>query len=85
MSHCNNMLIHEDNQSALSMSKNIKDHGRGKHIDIKYHYVKDMVGAGNIELKCYPTKDMLADIFTKGLPRERFSRLRLLLGMRSSL
>ena len=77
------MIIHEDNQSALSMTKNVKDHGRGKHIDIKFHYVKDMVTSGNIELKYCPTNDMLADIFTKGLPRERFSRLRLLLGVRS--
>ena len=79
------LTINEDKQSALSMSKAIKDHGTGKHIDIKFHYVNDIVNSGNINLKYCPTKNMLADIFTKGLPRERFSRLRMLLRMRSSL
>ena len=77
------MLIHEDNQSALCLSKNNKGHTRAKHIEIKFHYCREMVSAGKIKLQYCPSADMLADIFTKGLPAERFSRLRLLLGMKA--
>ena len=76
------MLIKEDNQSALSLSKNNKGHTRAKHIEIKYHFCREMINAGKIKVEYCPTADMLADIFTKGLPAERFSRLRLLLGMK---
>ena len=79
------LIINEDNQSAISMSKTIKDHGRGKHIDLKYHYVNDMINTGKIKLKYCPTTNMLADIFTKGLPKERFSRLRMMLGMKPAV
>ena len=77
----NPMLINEDNQSAICLSKNNVGHGRAKHIQIKYHFIKDMVANGSILLQYCPSADMLADIFTKGLSSERFSRLRALLGI----
>lgn len=76
------MLIYEDNQSAICISKSNKVHGRAKHIDVKMHYTRDMVIKNKVEIKYCPTDDMLADIFTKGLPSERFSRLRYLLGIK---
>ena len=68
--------IYEDNQSAISMTKNPKFHGRAKHIAIKYHYIREQVSSGTIKLKYCPTDQMLADIFTKGLNREQFCKLR---------
>ena len=42
------MEIHEDNQSAIEIAKNPKCHGRTKHIDIRHHFVRDLVGQGSI-------------------------------------
>lgn len=78
------MLIYEDNQSAISLAKNPKNHPKTKHISIKFHFVRDLVVLNQIEVKYCPTSDMLADIFTKGLPAERFVRLRSMLGVCSS-
>ena len=75
------MMINEDNQSAICFTKNNSGHGRAKHIQIKYHFVKDMINNGKIQLQYCPTTDMLADIFTKGLGSDRFARLRTLLGI----
>jgi hypothetical protein len=61
------MTVHEDNQSTISLAKNQHSHGKTKHIDIKYHYIRDMVEAGRIKLSYCPTEDMIADIPTKGL------------------
>ena len=69
-------IIQEDNQSAISMSKNPQFHGRAKHIDIRHHFIREQVHNGVIELKYCPTQEMLADMFTKGLAQERFCLLR---------
>ena len=78
-------LIFEDNQSTICMSKNHQFHGRSKHIDIKYHYVREQVAAGNIELEYCKSDNMLADIFTKGLNGPRFKKLRSMVGMTSEI
>ena len=77
------MLIYEDNQSAICLAKNPKNHPKTKHISIKFHYVRDLVASDQIEVKYCPTSDMLADIFTKGLFAEKFCKLRLMLGVHS--
>ena len=64
--------IFEDNQSAIAMTKNPQFHGRAKHIDIKYHFIREQVNCGNAKLEYCPTEEMTADIFTKGLNRELF-------------
>lgn len=68
--------IFEDNQSAIAMSHNPQFHGRAKHIDIKHHFIREQVASKNISLEYCPTKEMAADIFTKGLAREQFCTLR---------
>ena len=75
------MLIYEDNQSAICLAKNPKDHPKTKHISMKFNYVHDLVTSDQIEVQYCPTSNMLADIFTKGLPAEKFLRLRSMLGL----
>ncbi|GKE08618.1 hypothetical protein Tco_1412169 [Tanacetum coccineum] len=59
------------------------DHTGAKHIDIRYHFVKEQVGNGIVELYFVRTEYQLADIFTKPLPRERFNFMIDKLGMKS--
>ena len=54
-----------DNTSAIKLSKNPVLHGRSKHIDVKFHFLRDLTKAGTIELIYYRSEDQLADIFTK--------------------
>ena len=75
------LLIYEDNQSAIAMSKNPQFHGRSKHIDIKFHYVREKVDENVIKLEYCPTEVMIADILTKGLTQDKFKKLRDMLGM----
>ena len=71
--------ILEDNQSTIALAKNQSTHGRTKHIDIKYHFIRDHVEARRVRLLYCPTENMLADMFTKGLSTKRFEKLRQLL------
>ena len=68
--------ILEDNQSAICLTKNQQVHGRTKHIDIKYHFIRDMVEAGRIKLKYCASEDMVADMLTKRLSIRQFEKLR---------
>ena len=68
------MIIYEDNQSTICLAKNQAVHGRTKHIDIKYHFIRDLVEAGKIELVYCTTENMVADIFTKGLSIRQFEK-----------
>ena len=73
--------ILEDNQSAISLVKNQQVHGRTKHIDIKHHYICDIVETGRIKLIYCASEDMVADMLTKGLPIRKFGKLRGLAGV----
>ncbi|GKA49558.1 retrovirus-related pol polyprotein from transposon TNT 1-94 [Tanacetum coccineum] len=70
-----------DNTSAISISNNPVLHSRTKHIDIRYHFIRDHVLKGNIKLHFIPTQYQLADIFTKPLDEPTFKRLIVELGM----
>lgn len=70
-----------DNKSAIAMSKNPVYHGRTKHINIKHHFIRQMVEDGEIEVKHVGTKDQVADIFNKALPKDKFVYFRELMGM----
>ncbi|GKC66740.1 hypothetical protein Tco_1099338 [Tanacetum coccineum] len=72
-----------DNKSAIALCCNNVQHSRAKHIDIRYHFIKEQVENRIVKLYFVRTEYQLADIFTKPLPRERFNFLIDKLGMRS--
>ena len=74
-------IIFEDNQGAIEMAKNPKNHKRTKHIDICHHFVRERVMLSEIKVIYCPTEDMVADVMTKGLPKHTFEKLRNLLGV----
>ena len=78
------LMIQEDNQSCIKMTKNPVNHGRAKHIDIKYHHIRDEVKRGEVKLKYCETTIMLADIMTKGLSGPRHKNLTAALGIYAS-
>jgi hypothetical protein len=70
-----------DNTSAIAMTSNPVDHSRTKHIDIRYHFIREHVESGTVELLFVPTEQQIADIFTKPLDESTFFRLVGELGM----
>ena len=66
------LTLLEDNQSCIYLSRNPGDFNKSKHIDTKYHFVREQVEAGTVVLKKIDTKDNLADVFTKPLTRNQF-------------
>ncbi|GKC28131.1 retrovirus-related pol polyprotein from transposon TNT 1-94 [Tanacetum coccineum] len=79
----NKIPLYYDNKSAIALCCNNVQHSRAKHIDIRYHFIKEQVENGIVELYFVRTKYQMADIFTKPLPRERFNFLIDKLGMKS--
>jgi len=75
-------VIFEDNQSAISMAKNPQFHGRAKHIDIKYHFIQEQVKNGTVQLEYCKSEEMIADMLTKGLCTEKFTKLREMTGVK---
>ncbi|KAJ0388685.1 hypothetical protein P43SY_010840 [Pythium insidiosum] len=65
------VVVLEDNQGAIALAKNPEFHKRTKHIDIRYHFVRESVETGNIELQYCSTQDMLADLLTKPIAATR--------------
>ncbi|GJS67239.1 hypothetical protein Tco_0681803 [Tanacetum coccineum] len=72
-----------DNKSATALCYNNVQYSGAKHIDVRYHFIKEQVENGIVKLYFVRTEYQLADIFTKPLPRERFNFLIKKLGMRS--
>ena len=60
-----------DNHGALKLAENPVFHKRSKHIDIRYHFVREVLKAGELKLNHVPTENMLADLMTKALPRPK--------------
>jgi hypothetical protein len=78
------ILIFCDNTSTISISKNPVMHSKMKHIPIKFHFLWEQVVEKNIKVEYVGTKEQIADIFTKLLPRESFEYLRQRLGVVST-
>lgn len=70
-----------DNQSAIRLAENPVFHARTKHVEVHYHYIREKVLKGDIEMKYIKTEDQVADIFTKGLNGVKHEKLCKQLGM----
>jgi hypothetical protein len=68
-------VIFEDNQGCIALAKNPIAHERTKHIDIRYHFVREQIEAKTIDVRYISTEDMLADLLTKGMTKDRHLKL----------
>ena len=75
------MVVYYDNSSAIDISKNPVQHSKTKHIEIRYHYIRDIVGRKIVCLEYIPTERQNADIFTKPFDRSKFKTLRQIISM----
>ncbi|GAA0173738.1 transmembrane signal receptor [Lithospermum erythrorhizon] len=73
--------IMTDNRLALSLAKNPVFHDRSKHIDTRFHFIRQCIEQREIDLKCIKSLDQTADIFTKPLKFDIFDKMRKLLGI----
>ena len=70
-----------DNQPAITLVKNPVLHDRSKHIDVKFHFLRDCVDGGQIVIEFVETGRQLADVLTKPLGRFRLTKLKEMIGM----
>ncbi|KAK2379434.1 putative mitochondrial protein [Trifolium repens] len=77
----NALTLYCDNMSAINISKNPVQHSKTKHIDIRHHYIRDLVENKVVTLEHVGTKEQVADIFTKALDAVQFEKLRGKLGI----
>ena len=70
-----NVSVYVDNQAAILISKNDVYHDRTKHIDIRYHFVRDAIKDNLFKVEWVPTDEQLADGFTKALSTIMFTKL----------
>ncbi|GKA51595.1 hypothetical protein Tco_0744791 [Tanacetum coccineum] len=71
----NRIPMYCDSKSVIAISCNPVQHSKTKHIDIRYHFIKEHVEKGTMEIYFVGTEYQLADLFTKALPKERFEYL----------
>jgi hypothetical protein len=76
------ITIFEDNQGALALVRNPTYHARTKHIDVRYHFVREVVESKQVELRYCRTNDMVADACTKALPAHKLAEHRLAMGLK---
>ncbi|CAM8999307.1 unnamed protein product [Rhodiola kirilowii] len=75
------VVLNIDNKSAISLCKNPVHHDRSKHIDTRFHFIRECVEEGKIVVKHVSTNDQLADILTKPLGRLKFLEMKGRIGM----
>ncbi|GJX54636.1 hypothetical protein Tco_0283005 [Tanacetum coccineum] len=80
--HFDKIPMYYDSKAAIAISCNPVQHSRTKHIDVRYHFIKEQVEKGIVELFFVGTEYQLADLFTKALSEDRFKYLVRRLGMR---
>lgn len=78
---CERVLIQIDNQSAIALTRNPVFHGRSKYIHSRYHFIRECVEKGLIEVEHIPGTQQKADILTKALGRVKYREMRDLIGV----
>jgi hypothetical protein len=68
--------IFSDNQACIALAKDPVAHSRTKYIDVRYHYIRELVTGGKVTVDYCPTEDMTADILTKPLVLQTFQHCR---------
>lgn len=76
------VVLYIDNKSAIDLAKNPVFHGRSKHIDVRYHFIRECIERGEITVKHVSSEYQRADILTKALTTVKFERMRQLLGVK---
>jgi len=69
-------VIYEDNQGAIGLAEHQRGLGRAKHIDVRFHFIRQYIAGGDILVRYIPTEKQTADILTKALPAPAFNRHR---------
>ena len=77
----NPTILKSDNLGAIHLTSKSQFHGRTKHIEIHYHWIREVVNQGKLLLKHCSTEDMVADLLTKSLGKPQVQRLRMKLGL----
>ena len=77
-------VLFTDSQGAIALAKNPQYHARTKHIDIQLHFIREHVNNGRIHLEYCPTEDMVADVMTKALGKEKHQRFMKMMGMETA-
>ncbi|CAH2016809.1 unnamed protein product [Acanthoscelides obtectus] len=79
-----NVTLYSDNMSAIKLAENPRYHSRSKHIDIRYHFVREALEQKKFKLKHTPSSEMAADVLTKGLSRTKHRKCMELLGLQTT-
>ncbi|CAL4086573.1 unnamed protein product, partial [Meganyctiphanes norvegica] len=79
------VVIYEDNKGAIDLAHHQTFHKRSKHIDIKYHLIRDYVKKKSVHVTYVPTKDNIADMFTKALPGPKLKSFAIIRGTVSNV
>ena len=69
------LIINCDNQGAIALAKDNKFHACTKHIDVRYHFIREVVEDGKVAVQYILTRDNISDIFTKPLAKAKFREL----------
>jgi hypothetical protein len=78
---CDSITLKVDNVSAINLAKNPIAHGRSKHIELRFHYLREQVDNGNMSLVHCRSEEQVADLLTKAVAVQVFQRLRDLMGV----
>lgn len=78
---CAKTVIRIDNRSAIALTRNPVFHGRSKHIHTRYHFIRECVEKGLMEVEHVPGNEQKADILTKALGRLKYKGMRELIGV----
>ena len=69
------VVIYVDNKSAIDLSKNLVFHGRSKHIDIRYHFIRECIERAEIVINHVCSENQRADVLTKAMSTVKFERM----------